>query len=237
MKQIISLLISMMLCGSLSAQIWANPVVKGKKATYNVKLRELANEGEYWAEIQNANGLDTTTRFGDGGLGGACIVLQQVQMIIREALTEEELEELKKDGIKEEEDFQLRIRLDSTATKIAHIRFCWNTNSKMWGNLSPDRLYDIEQALIKGLDLSVLSEEDKEMYGSKADIGYNIYIRSCYLYRMTKEYFEAQKAEPLENLEELRREGYGMIQDIWIIYPEQKKEFRRYRKFERKNRK
>ena len=207
MKQVILLLVSVMLCSSLSAQVWANPVVKGKKATYNVKLTELSDEGEYWAEIQNANCTDTTTRIGNGALGGAYIVFLQVELILRETLTKEELEELKKED--DEGDFQLHIRLDSTATKIAHIRFCWNTNSKMWGSLSPDRLYDIEQVLInKGLDLSVLSERDKEFYGSKADIGYNIYIIGCYLHKATKKHFEAKKAEILKDLEELRREGY-----------------------------
>ena len=195
MKQIILLLISVISCEALFAQVWKVGIVQGKQAAYWVTNSN--TEQNDWVEIQNTNCLDTTSRAALWG-GGGNIVMDQVLLIIKEQLIEKELEKLKAEG--DVANFTLTIRLDSTATKITHIRFGWSKKSEVWGNLSPDRLYGIEQAIIRKTNLSVLDEEDREWFGSKADIGTGMMVRGCYLYRMTEVFFEEQKAEEMKRL-------------------------------------
>ena len=157
MKKIILLIISLFIVNILFSQIlYDEGSVKGKNVTYEVKRGK--GHLKSFTFIRNVNNPDTTCKeVPERDVIPAQMVDLEAQLavILHDFLSADELKECLPvvAGI--------TLRLDASKKELLQVTnfFYLSATNSFWGNLSPDRLYELEQLIMKKLELPYKLQE------------------------------------------------------------------------------
>ena len=158
MKKITLLFIALFVVNTLFSQIlYEEGIVKGKNVTYRVSRGKERFE-KLFTYIQNVNNPDTTCKeVPERDVIPAQMVDLEAQLavILHDFLSADELKECLPvvAGI--------TLRLDAPKRKLLQVTnfFYLSATNSFWGNLSPDRLYELEQLIMKKLELPYKLQE------------------------------------------------------------------------------
>ena len=146
MKKITLLFIALFVVNTLFSQIlYEEGIVKGKNVTYRVS-RGKERFKKLFTYIQNVNNPDTTYKEVPERdvIPAQMLDLEaQLSVILHDFFSAEELKECRSviAGI--------TLRLDAPKRKLLQVTnfFYLSATNSFWGNLSPDRLYELEQLI------------------------------------------------------------------------------------------
>lgn len=158
MKKITLLFIALFVMNTLFSQIlYEEGIVKGKNVTYRVSRGKERFE-KLFTYIQNVNNPDTTYKEVPERdvIPAQMLDLEaQLSVILHDFFSAEELKECRSviAGI--------TLRLDAPKRKLLQVTnfFYLSATNSFWGNLSPDRLYELEQLIMKKLELPYKLQE------------------------------------------------------------------------------
>ncbi len=158
MKKITLLFIALFVVNTLFSQIlYEEGIVKGKNVTYRVS-RGKERFKKLFTYIQNVNNPDTTYKEVPERdvIPAQMLDLEaQLSVILHDFFSAEELKECRSviAGI--------TLRLDAPKRKLLQVTnfFYLSATNSFWGNLSPDRLYELEQLIMKKLELPYKLQE------------------------------------------------------------------------------
>ena len=158
MKKITLLFIALFVVNTLFSQIlYEEGIVKGKNVTYRVS-RGKERFKKLFTYIQNVNNPDTTYKeVPERDVIPAQMVDLEAQLavILHDFLSADELKECLPvvAGI--------TLRLDASKKELLQVTnfFYLSATNSFWGNLSPDRLYELEQLIMKKLELPYKLQE------------------------------------------------------------------------------
>ena len=156
MKKICLLFIAMFSASALSSQIlYEEGIVKGKNVTYEVARGK--GHLKYFTFIRNMNNPDTTflEEPNRSVIPAQLLDIEmQVAEIIRDYLSPEELVKVRFSMI------CVTFRLDAQKRGLLQItNFHYLGEDTFWANFSPDRLYELEQIILKKLVLPTKLQE------------------------------------------------------------------------------
>ena len=131
--------------------------MKGKNVTYRVS-RGKERFKKLFTYIQNVNNPDTTYKEVPERdvIPAQMLDLEaQLSVILHDFLSAEELKEC------ESVIAGITLRLDAPKRKLLQVTnfFYLSATNSFWGNLSPDRLYELEQLIMKKLELPYKLQE------------------------------------------------------------------------------
>lgn len=136
--------------------LYKEGIVKGKNVTYEV----IRGKGlmKHFTFIRNMNNPDTTFREvpGRDKIPAQMLDIEmQVAEIMRDYLSLEEVAEMYHGCL-----LMMTFRLDTTKRKLLQVtHFFYLDDEPFWANFSPDRLYELEQAILEKLELPAKLQE------------------------------------------------------------------------------